>query len=206
MLIYFKMFNLYLLLHPNVSKKCACVAAGLQLWGKGKKRTVHLATASVSFRRVPALHSLHRILHRDILRSPWVMQIKQFDFESTRATLNFQHNRQTWLEFIRHPTYRERHAPVRGGGGERCGRAWSDSRSVNCWQYYSLRPSKNKLLFRSWWPRIRWCGTGGFQEQGQCLYIGLDARPIFFSYDFHFLFLHSMGWYYGAGVFGLIGC
>ena len=23
-------------------------------------------------------------------------------------------------------------------------------------------------LERSCWPRIRWCGTGGFQEQGQC--------------------------------------
>ena len=27
-------------------------------------------------------------------------------------------------------------------------------------------------------PCVRWCGTGGFQEQGQCLFIGLAARSI----------------------------
>ena len=32
---------------------------------------------------------------------------------------------------------------------------------------------------RSWWPRIRWCGTRGIQEQGQCLFIGLAARSLF---------------------------
>ena len=25
----------------------------------------------------------------------------------------------------------------------------------------------------SYWPCMRWCGTGGFQEQGQCFFIGL---------------------------------
>ena len=30
---------------------------------------------------------------------------------------------------------------------------------------------------RFWWPRIRWCWTGGFQEQGQCPFIGLAALP-----------------------------
>ena len=43
---------------------------------------------------------------------------------------------------------------------------------------------------RSWWRIIRRCGTGGLQEQ-LC---------------FSFLFFHSMGWYWGAGVFGLIRC
>ena len=30
-------------------------------------------------------------------------------------------------------------------------------------------------LERSCWPRIRWCGTGRFQEQGQCFIIGLSC-------------------------------
>ena len=54
------------------------------------------------------------------------------------------------------------------------------------------------------WPRVRWCGTGGFQEQGQCLFIGLAARSLFFSCCV--LFFHSVGWCCGVGVFGLIGC
>ena len=53
---------------------------------------------------------------------------------------------------------------------------------------------------------IRWCGTGGFQEQLQCLFIGLAARSFFVSSCFSFIFFHSMGWYCGAWVFGLIGC
>ena len=32
---------------------------------------------------------------------------------------------------------------------------------------------------RSYWPCIRWCGTGGFQEQGQCLFIGLSCSSPF---------------------------
>ena len=32
------------------------------------------------------------------------------------------------------------------------------------------------------------------------------ARFLFVSSCFPFLFFHSMGWYCGAGVFGLIGC
>ena len=52
----------------------------------------------------------------------------------------------------------------------------------------------------------RWCGTGGFQEQGQFPFLGLAARSVFVSCCFPFLFCHSMGWYCGAGVFGLIGC
>ena len=33
---------------------------------------------------------------------------------------------------------------------------------------------------QSWWPRIGWCGTGGFQVHGQCLFVNLAAR-LFFS-------------------------
>ena len=46
----------------------------------------------------------------------------------------------------------------------------------------------------SWWPRIWWCGTGGLQEQGQCLFIGLDARSLFVSCRFPFLFFQSSCW------------
>ena len=46
--------------------------------------------------------------------------------------------------------------------------------------------------------RVRWCGTRGFQEQGQCLFIGLTARSLFVS-CFPFLLFHSMGWCCGAG-------
>ena len=62
-------------------------------------------------------------------------------------------------------------------------------------------------LERSFWPRIRWYGTGGFQEQGQCFYIGISCsiRTIVF-YCFPFLFFLSIGWYCGADVSGLIGC
>ena len=31
------------------------------------------------------------------------------------------------------------------------------------------------LLERFCWPRIRWCGTGEFQDQGQCFFIGLGC-------------------------------
>ena len=55
-------------------------------------------------------------------------------------------------------------------------------------------------------PLVLWCGTGWFQEQGQCLFIGLAARSLFVSCCFSFLFSHSMGWCYGVGVFGLIWC
>ena len=64
---------------------------------------------------------------------------------------------------------------------------------------------------RPWWIPIRWCGTGGFQEQGKLIFIGLAnkiglARLIFISCCFPFRFCHSIGWYCGVGVFGLIGC
>ena len=59
---------------------------------------------------------------------------------------------------------------------------------------------------RPYGPRIRWCGTGWFQEQCQCLFIGVAASFLFVSCCFPFIFFHSMGWYCGSGVFGLIGC
>ena len=49
-------------------------------------------------------------------------------------------------------------------------------------------------LERSGWPRIWWCGIGRFQEQVQCLFVGLVAPSFFvFSY-FPFLFFSSIGW------------
>ena len=41
---------------------------------------------------------------------------------------------------------------------------------------------------------------------GPMLFISLAARSLFVSCCFSLLFFHSMGWYCGAGVFGLIGC
>ena len=59
---------------------------------------------------------------------------------------------------------------------------------------------------RSCWPCIGWCGNRWFQVQGQCLSIDLADCSLFVYYYFPFLFFYSMGWYCGAGVFGLIGC
>ena len=43
-------------------------------------------------------------------------------------------------------------------------------------------------LERSGWPRIRWCGIGGFQEQDQGVFVGLVAlSSLVFNY-FPFLF------------------
>ena len=41
---------------------------------------------------------------------------------------------------------------------------------------------------------------GGFQEQGQCLFIGLAASCLFVSYRFPFLLSHSMGWLWSWGL------
>ena len=45
-----------------------------------------------------------------------------------------------------------------------------------------------------------------FQEQGQCLFICLAACSLVVSYCFPFIFFHAIGWYCGAGAFGLIRC
>ena len=64
-------------------------------------------------------------------------------------------------------------------------------------------------LFPSQYPCIRWCGTGRFQEQGQCVFIGISCSIhfclILFFHFFSFC-LYSISWYCGAGVFELIGC
>ena len=48
-------------------------------------------------------------------------------------------------------------------------------------------------LERSCWPCIRRCGTGGFQEQGQCFFIGLSCSisigSIFHYFPFLFLWV-----------------
>ena len=46
-------------------------------------------------------------------------------------------------------------------------------------------------------------------SKGECvlfleLFIGLATRSLLVCCCFPFLFFHSMGWYFGAGVFGLI--
>ena len=61
-------------------------------------------------------------------------------------------------------------------------------------------------LERSGWPRIRWCGIGGFQEQVRCLFVGLVALSFFVFDYFPFLFISTIGGLCGAGIFGLMGC
>ena len=59
---------------------------------------------------------------------------------------------------------------------------------------------------RSWWPRIRWCGTGGFQELGQCIFIDSYSLPFcLLLFSLPLLSLYGL-WICGVGVFGLIGC
>ena len=43
--------------------------------------------------------------------------------------------------------------------------------------------------------RIRWCGTGGFQEQGQCFFIGLSCSvptKVFYSYSLSLLSVYEL--------------
>ena len=66
-------------------------------------------------------------------------------------------------------------------------------------QYRSSFVLLSDLLGRFCRPRIRWCGTGGFQEQCQCFFIRLSCsiptieqlRP---STIFPFLFFLYIGW------------
>ena len=55
-------------------------------------------------------------------------------------------------------------------------------------------------------PVDRWCGTGGFHEQGHYFFIGLSCSLHFCLLRFPFLLVLSKGWYCGAWVFRLIGC
>ena len=60
-------------------------------------------------------------------------------------------------------------------------------------------------LERSCLLSVRWCESGGFQEQGQCFFIGLSCSIHTLVFYYVFISLLSVGWYCGAGVFGLIG-
>ena len=62
-------------------------------------------------------------------------------------------------------------------------------------------------LERSFSPRIRWCGTGGFQLQRQCFFIGLSWSILTIVFYYFSLSLLSVHWLYCvAGIFWLIGC
>ena len=65
-------------------------------------------------------------------------------------------------------------------------------------QYSPLSVSVERFCL----PWIGWYGADGFQEKGQCFYIGLRC-----SHPFSLLlFSLSIDQYCGAGVFGMIGC
>ena len=55
-------------------------------------------------------------------------------------------------------------------------------------------------LERFCYPRIRWCGTGGFQEQGQCFFIGISCSIptiVFYSFSLFLLSVYRLvlwGW------------
>ena len=55
------------------------------------------------------------------------------------------------------------------------------------------------------WPHIRWCGTGGFQEQGKCFFNYLRGSIPTIVFHYLHLFVLSIGWYFGAAVFKVIG-
>ena len=61
---------------------------------------------------------------------------------------------------------------------------------------HRCRTSQYSLTFipmsASLWNDLRWCGTCGFQEQGQCLFIYLSSHSFFVSYCLPSLFLHYM--------------
>ena len=52
-------------------------------------------------------------------------------------------------------------------------------------------------LDRSCLPRIRWCGTGGFQEQGQCFFIGLSCSIPAIAFYYFFLVQRLVLWGWG---------
>ena len=71
---------------------------------------------------------------------------------------------------------------------------------------HRLYSSISVPLQRSCWLCIRWSGTAGFQEEGQCFLDGLSYSISFLSSTvFPFLFFLSIVYDCGAGVFGLIG-
>ena len=60
--------------------------------------------------------------------------------------------------------------------------------------------SLSVFLKQSFWPRIWWCGTSGFQEPGQCFIIGLSCSIptiVFYYFSFYFLSVYRLvlyGW------------
>ena len=51
-------------------------------------------------------------------------------------------------------------------------------------------------LDRSCWPSIPWCGTGGFQEQGRCFFIGLSCSiPTIVFYSFSCCMMNLSDWW-----------
>ena len=83
---------------------------------------------------------------------------------------------------------------------------WSLPRCGTSQYRFTFGSPDSISIERSYRLRIRWCGTGGFQGQGQCLLIGLAISSLFVSYCFPLLLFYSMDWNCGAGAFGLIGC
>ena len=56
----------------------------------------------------------------------------------------------------------------------------------------------------SCWPCVRWCGTGGFEEHSQCIFIGLSCSIPFCRLYFFFSLLSVYSLVLWGGVFGLI--
>ena len=49
-------------------------------------------------------------------------------------------------------------------------------------------------------------GSAGLKSMANAFLLANLLAPIFVSYCYPFLFFHSIGWYCGAGDFGLMGC
>ena len=68
----------------------------------------------------------------------------------------------------------------------------------------------SSVLFSSHWPHIRWCGTFGFQEQGQCFFIDLNCSIqtiIFYYFPPSLLSVYRLVlWDCDLLTFWLIGC
>ena len=57
---------------------------------------------------------------------------------------------------------------------------------------------------QSWWPVFDGVGLAGFKSRANAFLLAYLLAPSL--YWFPFLFFHSIGWYWGLWVFGLIGC
>ena len=96
---------------------------------------------------------------------------------------------------------------VDGGSKWRAGTRKTEVR-LDRWSEGGLGQQRNEGLGHH--GRIRWCGTDGFQAQGQCLFIGLSCSILTIVFYYFSLSLLSVcktvGWYFRAGIFGLIVC